>query len=133
MKKFIKWALIALTEIIIIAVVGIILCRTVFKESIIKFYNEDLYEERVELLRATEYKPSNDSITFNHRPDSVFASKIVDYFRLDSIVDKYPDTWNRAIAVAKIVCANIPHENQETEPIDKTSIGLWQYSKTLNS
>ncbi len=104
-----------------------------FKESIIKFYNEGLYEERVELLRATEYKPSNDSITFNHRPDSVFASKIVDYFRLDSIVDKYPDTWNRAIAVAKIVCANIPHENQKTEPTDKTSIGLWQYSKTLNS
>lgn len=133
MKKAIKWALIALIGIILITVVSIILCKTVFKDSIIKLHNEYLYEERVALLRATEYKPSNDSITVKHLSDSVAAISIVNYFRLDTIADKYHDTWNKAIAVAKTVCANIPHDNQKTEPTDKTAIGLWQYSKNLNS
>lgn len=133
MKQIIKWVLIALIGMAILAVVGIILCKTVFKDSLLNYYNETLQEERVDLLRATVYKSSNDTITFKNQEDSISAANVVNYFRLDTIVNKHLDTWNSAIAVAQIICANIPHENQTIEPTDKTAIGLWQYNKKFNS
>lgn len=133
MKQIVKWGLFVLIGITILVAVALILCRTVFKDSLLNYYYEALYEERVDLLRATEYTSSNDSIGFKVYCDSIRATNIINYFRLDTIVNNDLDTWNSAVAVARIICENIPHENQKIEPTDKTAIGLWEYNQNLNS
>lgn len=133
MKRIIKCFLSALVCLIILAFIGVMLCKTVFKESILKYYNEALYEERVELLRATKYKRSDDNIVFKYQADSVNATKTFNYFRLDTIVGKHCNTWEKALAIAQTICANIPHENQKIEPTNKTAIGLWKYCNDFGS
>ncbi len=133
MKKVFIWFLCGVGGLVVVAVVGILLCRTVFKNSLLKYYNEALFDERVELLRSAEYRQSDVDFGFVFCADSVNAAKTWNYFRLDTVTADDNDTWSKSIAIAKIVCANIPHENQTVEPEDKTAAGLWAYHENTGS
>lgn len=133
MKRFFKWLSITILCLLGVAVIALVLCKTVFRDSLVRWYNEMQFEERVELLRATRYEASDNEIEFAFRPDSVAAAETRAFFGLDSIAESEAYTWDKALAVAEIVSANIPHENQAVEPTDKTARGLWKYRQETGS
>lgn len=133
MKRFFKWFFITVLCLLGVAVIALVLCKTVFKESLVKFYNEEQFEERAELLRAARYEADGAEIGFSFRPDSLAAAETRTFFGLDSIAAGNASAWEKALAVAEIVSANIPHANQTVEPTDKTARGLWNYSRETGS
>lgn len=133
MKRFFKWFFITVLCLLGVAVIALVLCKTVFKESLVKFYNEEQFEERAELLRAARYEADGAEIGFTFRPDSLAAAETRTFFGLDSIAADNASAWEKALAVAEIVSANIPHANQTVEPTDKTARGLWNYSRETGS
>lgn len=133
MKRFFKWFFITILCLLGVAVIALVLCKTVFKDSLVKLYNEEQFEERVELLRAARYEADGAEIGFTFRPDSLAAAETRAFFGLDSIAAGNASSWEKALAVAEIVSANIPHANQTVEPTDKTARGLWNYHKETGS
>lgn len=132
MKKALKitgWTLLA---IVVLAVVGILLVRYVFRQQALEYVYQSNQQERVELLRtAGPYAADTVSYRFAYRQDSVRAREIGDYFRLDTIVAPEASTWDNTLALARFVARNIPHANQKVYPEACTATGLWEYTRTV--
>jgi hypothetical protein len=90
------------------------------------------YAEYVERLRkAGPFE--KDSATFEMKiiQDSARAKEIQDYFQLDKLYNADADTWTKALAIARFVATNIPHDNQQIDPEHPNAIGLWEYTKNV--
>lgn len=72
-----------------------------------------------------------DKREFNIHPvtDPARAAEIRDYFHLDTLFDQGASTWEKTLAIAKFVAANVPHANQTVQPEKRNAIYLWEYTK----
>lgn len=77
LKKTIKFCVLGAASLVVLAVIAVVMCRTVFKDQMAGLYNSVLFDERVELLKATEFITSSvDSLGFSYPTDSVKAESI---------------------------------------------------------
>ena len=132
MKKFLKfvWGLFAIIGILTTAV----LVYSYFADYYISIYKtlEKQHDDYVQLLR-TSGALEKDMVAYEMRinQDSVRAKEIMDYFCLDTLYDADADTWTKALAIAQMVAANIPHDNQKIQPEHRNAIDLWKYTKEV--
>lgn len=119
--------------VLLLLVVCILLARYVFRDRLLEYRYELQLEECVDLLRtAGPYRTEPAaSYRFAYRQDSVRAREIRDYFRLDTLADPAASTWERSLATARFVAANIPHENQKIYPERCDATGLWEYTRSV--
>ena len=64
-------------------------------------------------------------------PDPARSAEIRDYFQLDTLFAANAPTWDKALAVARFVATNIPHNNQRIQPEQRNAIALWEYTKNV--
>ena len=64
-------------------------------------------------------------------PDPDRSAEIRDYFQLDTLYAADAPTWDKALAVARFVATNIPHNNQQVQPEKRNAIALWEYTKNV--
>ena len=64
-------------------------------------------------------------------PDPDRSAEIRDYFQLDTLYAADAPTWDKALAVARFVATNIPHNNQRIQPEKRNAIALWEYTKNV--
>ena len=90
------------------------------------------FRKEVEKLRtAGAYAPDTVVIRMASVRDEDRAREIRDYFQLDTLCDATASTWENALAIARFVATNIPHNNQKVQPEKRNAIYLWEYTKTV--
>lgn len=130
MKKILKATGIILGGFIALLLVLFLLVRFFFREQILTFLTQEQLKERVDLLQESRYQTDSNVVNFSIKADAQTAKVIRDYFQLDTLLTDKNTTWERAIAIAKFVNKNIPHDNQKDEVAQPNAIGLWKYHKT---
>ena len=132
MKKTLKIIGIVLASLAGLLLVVFLLARLVFRDRLAGIPDDELKEQRVELLRkAAPYAADTVQFRFAYRQDTVRAREIRDYFRLDTLVNPTASTWENTLALAKFVARNIPHANQKIQPEKRNAIALWEYSRSV--
>lgn len=130
--KILKVTGITLLVTIAVLTVMFLLARFVFRDQLVSLLMEELYDERMELLRsARPYEADTVQYSFVYQADSVRARETREYFRLDTLFAPSASTWERTVAVARFVAANIPHANQNVQPTQRNAIALWQYTREV--
>lgn len=114
----------------ILAILGIVTACGIVYTNIHKD-REILVSCREKLLRNNKY--ARDTVSFNIHGvhDSIRAGEIRKYFGTDTIVGRITGTWEKSIAMARFVAANIPHGNQKVNPERLNAIDLWEYSRNV--
>lgn len=124
----------------VLAVFGLIFVLLIIYQICTKQYHDinitktdlGLYGKRVDLLRASgPYAKDTAEFSIRIIQDTVRAKEIREYFQLDTLYADAPDTWAKALAIAKFVTTNIPHDNQKEYPKSINAIGLWEYTKNV--
>lgn len=132
MKKTFKIVGIVLASLAGLLLIAILLARFVFRDQLAGILNDELKEQRVELLRkAAPYAADTVQFGFAYKQDTVRAREIRDYFRLDTLLRSDATTWENTLALAKFVARNIPHANQKIQPEKRNAIALWEYSRSV--
>lgn len=132
MKKTFKIVGIVLASLAGLLLIAILLARFVFRDQLAGILNDELKEQRVELLRrAAPYAADTVQFGFAYKQDTVRAREIRDYFRLDTLLRGDATTWEKTLALAKFVARNIPHANQKIQPEKRNAIALWEYSRSV--
>lgn len=133
MKKALKTAGIVLASLLALLVILFLLARFVFREQATGYLLGLEQQKRVELLRQAGPYASDPAADFHftYRQDTARAREIRDFFRLDTLVNPAATTWDNALALARFVARNIPHENQKVYPEVCNAISLWEYTRTV--
>lgn len=130
--KILKVTGITLVVTAVVLTVMFLLARFVFRDQVVSLLMEELYDERMDLLRsARPYEADTVQYSFVYQTDSVRARETREYFRLDTLFSPSASTWERTVAVARFVAANIPHANQNVQPTRRNAIALWQYTREV--
>lgn len=132
MKKVFRIFGISLLSLLLFSTVIVVMARFVCREQVKTLLYGEQLRERVEQLRtAGSYETDKAAYRFDYRQDSERAREIRTYFRLDTLVNPKASTWNRALALARMVARHIPHANQKIYPKRRNAIGLWEYTRTV--
>ncbi len=87
---------------------------------------------RVDRLRsAGPYAQDTVVLRMASVPDPARSAEIREYFQLDTLFAADAPTWDKALAVARFVATNIPHNNQRIQPEKRNAIALWEYTKNV--
>ena len=87
---------------------------------------------RVDRLRsAGPYAQDTVVLRMASVPDPARSAEIREYFQLDTLYAADAPTWDKALAVARFVATNIPHNNQRVQPEKRNAIALWEYTKNV--
>lgn len=91
-----------------------------------------VFQKQVAKLQAAgAYAPDSVVLRMTSVQDEVRAREIREYFQLDTLYDADASTWDKALAVARFVATNIPHNNQTVQPEKRNAIYLWEYTQTV--
>ncbi len=117
---------------ILLLVAAWLLARFVFRNQVEAYLSAVQRKGYVELLREAEpYRPDTAAFRFEYLQDTARRRMTREYFRLDTLDSPAAPTWDRAIALARFVAANIPHANQSVYPERRNAIDLWEYTRTV--
>ena len=108
MKKTFKIVGIVLASLAGLLLIAVLLARFAFRDQRAGILNDELKEQRVELLcKAAPYAADTVQFGFAYKQDTVRAREIRDYFRLDTLLRGDATTWENTLALAKFVARNI--------------------------
>lgn len=132
MRKALKitgWIILAA---ILLIVAACLLARFAFRDQAAAYLYGMQHNGHVEILREAEpYGPDTVAFRFEYLQDTARRRTTREYFRLDTLDVPAAPTWDRALALARFVAANIPHANQSVYPERRNAIDLWEYTRTV--
>lgn len=132
MKKALKITGAILLSLIGMFIIALLLMRFCFRDRVAGFLNENLRQERIELLQAAApYASDTVRFRFAYQQDTARAREIRTYFRLDTLLNPSATTWDNTLTMARFVADNIPHENQRVQPETRNAIALWEYTRSI--
>ena len=131
-----QFSLIVTIVVIVLVIVGnLYYNNTVKKKSTdidLNLSSEEKLNKYVGKLQSGgRYIKDTKTICMSAIYDSIIANKINTYFQLDTLYSKNASTWDKALAIAKFVARNIPHNNQKIQPKMRNAIALWEYTKSV--
>lgn len=90
-------------------------------------------DNNYQTLRSTApYAPDTTNFHFTQITDTVRATEVYNYFRLDTLLSPTASTWDNAMRMARMIARAVPHHNNpigENKPQVLTSIGLWEHNQ----
>lgn len=127
MKRFFKVTGIILLSTAGLLAIAFLLARFAFRERILRFADDKLQQERVELLRAggAYTKAPDAEYRFTYNKSDAASQHVREYFRLDTLGGS--TTWERTMRLGRAVARTIPHGNPDSVPPQRNAISLWEY------
>ena len=132
------WSILAIIGIftVVSIAIGRHLANKTGEDQIISINPDEMAILRMRVDRLRSAGPyAQDTVVLHMAsvPDPARSAEIREYFQLDTLYAADAPTWDKALAVARFVATNIPHNNQRVQPEKRNAIALWEYTKNVES